>query len=168
MTREELIQKQIDEIMDYFPFEKVHAQMVAENWKWGTTNGTSEVPDIPTIRQAARERLKAAARGGNEGYSSTGGFTARCAGGFDEDDGQAWLRLELVFGHEWCCDGESYGEKLPANPYTYRSSTFTGPDYYEVQAAFRKWDEESHPMLQRTVLTAFEAGVDYGLKYLNK
>lgn len=168
MTRDELIQKQIDEIMDYFPFEKVHAQMVAEKWKWATMNGTSEVPDIPTIRQAARERLKAAARKNNEGYSSTGGFTARCVGGFDEDDGQAWLRLELAFGHEWTCEGESYGKKLPPNPYLYRSTTFTGPSYEEVQTAYKQWYEQAHPTIPRHTSTAFEAGVDYALKYLNQ
>lgn len=60
----------------------------------------------------------------------------------------------------------SKGAWVPARPmpYLYRSSIFTSPDYCEVQAAFRKWDEESHPMLQRTVLTAFEAGVDYALR----
>lgn len=106
-TRQQVIQKQIDEIMDYFPFEKVHKQMINENWTWGEA---SEPPSIPELRKAARARLLSAARFESDGtlcgYSSTGGFSARCVEGVE--DGKKWLRLSLVFGHEWGCDGEDY------------------------------------------------------------
>jgi hypothetical protein len=106
-NRDAVIQKQIDEIMDWFPFEKIHAQMIHEKWTW---NGNLQPPEIPELRKAARERLLSASRIESDGvlcgYSSSGGFSARCVEGVE--DGKKWLRLSLVFGHEWDCDGEDY------------------------------------------------------------
>lgn len=103
MSKDEVIQKQIDEIMDNFPFEKVHAQMVSEDWKWGDGMGGMQIPEIPELRKSAREILRTSA---NTGYCSSGGFTARCDQGTDDDG--PWLRLTLSFGHEWGCEGETY------------------------------------------------------------
>lgn len=106
-SRDSVVQKQIDEIMDWFPFEKVQEQMKHEKWTW---NSESESPEIPELRKAARERLLSAARiepdGTVCGYSSSGGFSARCVEGVE--DGKKWLRLSLMFGHEWDCEGEFY------------------------------------------------------------
>lgn len=105
MTRQEAIQEQIDEIMDTFDFEDVHAWMVHSNWEWGNLDGKSRVPEIYEIRQAARERLKEAAR---DGYSCTGGFAARLDEG--EDDSGPWLTLNLSFGLQTFQDGTNYSK----------------------------------------------------------
>lgn len=103
MTRQEAIQEQIDEIMDTFDFEEVHAWMTHSNWEWGNMDGQARVPDIWEIRQSARERLKQAAR---TGYSCTGGFTAELTE--DEDENGPWLKLDLTFGLMSLSDGTSY------------------------------------------------------------
>ncbi len=102
MTKQEAIQAQMDEIMDTFDFEDVASWMGASNWKWGGGD-TGRVPDIYEIKQAARERMKAAAR---EGYSYTGGFAARLTEG--EEDGSPWVRMALHFGYTSCNDGTNY------------------------------------------------------------
>jgi hypothetical protein len=105
MTRQEAIQEQIDEIMDTFNFEDVHSWMEYSDWKWGNLDGQARVPGIYEIRQAARERLKQAAR---TGYSCTGGFTAQLHEG--EDENGPWLKLDLSFGLITINDGTSYTE----------------------------------------------------------
>lgn len=113
MTRDKLIQKQIDEIMDYFPFEKVRSQMVAENWQWLTLHddgigGTTQIPELSEIRKTAREMLKSASHKGGSGYLASGGFSARCHEGKDDETGENFLWLELDFGHNWSCEDENY------------------------------------------------------------
>jgi hypothetical protein len=103
MTRQEAIQEQIDEIMDTFKFEDVHDWMMHSNWEWAGLDGATRVPDLYEIRQAARERLKQAAR---SGFSSTGGFTAQLYEG--EDESGPWLKLDLSFGFITINDGTSY------------------------------------------------------------
>lgn len=109
MTKQEAIQQQIDDIMDTFEFEKIHEWMTATDWKWaiGGNDGTlrSEVPSIYEIRRAARERLKEAASRKN-GFSCTGGFTARRIDGEDNDG--PWITMHLAFGYQSLNDGTTY------------------------------------------------------------
>lgn len=50
----EIQQKKIDEIMDWFNFEKVHHAMKTLGWEW-QGKGT---PEIPTLRKTSRSLLK--------------------------------------------------------------------------------------------------------------
>ena len=102
MNRDEAVQKQIDEIMDSFEFDRVLKIMKALQWTWGF--GASEhYPDEWELRKSARERLREAAK--NHGSSETGGFLAQCYDGVDEG---SFVRLSLNFGLGTCNDGESY------------------------------------------------------------
>jgi len=47
------VEDQINEIMDWFDFSRVHRTMIAVNWKW-----INEVPTEGEIRKKARELLK--------------------------------------------------------------------------------------------------------------
>ena len=100
MTKPEAIQEQIDEIMDTFEFERVHAWMEHDGWTWGDSN---EVPSTFELRRCARDLLKAAASGG---YCSTGGFTAIRDEGDDESG--PWIKLHLSFGYMSYNDGTGY------------------------------------------------------------
>lgn len=54
---ERLCNKQeiIDEIMDFFDFERVHKVMEALNWTWTATNGN--VPEVCQLRRQVRSML---------------------------------------------------------------------------------------------------------------
>lgn len=71
---------QIDEIMDYVDFGKIHKAMVALDWKWG-----KYVPDEPEIRSAARRLLRQC----NTPYLGTGGLVVR------RGEGEASLSFEV-------------------------------------------------------------------------
>ena len=62
------IQNQMDEVMDWFDFEKVHRCMVALNWTWYDVG----VPDVPTMRKKVREYMVDAYR--VNGAVGSGGF----------------------------------------------------------------------------------------------
>jgi len=96
MTKQEAIQEQIDEIMDSFDFEKVNKIMEAIDWEWNEEG----VPDIYSLRTAARKHLKEAAE--FKGASSSGGFTANYT------ESKSWVRLELYFGLDSFTDGTEY------------------------------------------------------------
>jgi len=66
--------KAIDEIMDWFDFQKVHDCMTALNWKWAMYNGY-RVPIVPELRSKAREVLYSCCKN-NSSQFSTGGFVA--------------------------------------------------------------------------------------------
>jgi len=87
MTRQEVIQKQTDEIMDDFDFELVR-KMFEEN-KW-TYHGKFDTPSLGELRQTARGVIRIAA---DHGSCSTGRFSATCI----EDTDERWLRLSLMF-----------------------------------------------------------------------
>lgn len=65
------LQEHIDDVMDWFDFEKVHKMMKAVDWKWGSIEG---VPDIPDLRQFVRKAMKKAYE---QGHYITGGFDIR-------------------------------------------------------------------------------------------
>jgi len=95
MTKQEAIQEQIDEIMDSFDFQKVHKIMEFLNWEW-----YEGVPDIYSLRTAARKHLKQAAE--VKGASGSGGFTANYI------EHKSWVRLELYFGLDSINDVTEY------------------------------------------------------------
>lgn len=79
----------IDSILDNFDFERVHKAMTALNWTWITTKG---VPEIPDLRQKARELLKDVSKRKSGTTVGTGGFEA------SKEDGV--LQLEFVL-YSW-------------------------------------------------------------------
>lgn len=81
MTHDE----QIETIMDYFDFHKVHKAMIALEWKWFSEG---DVPSVPKLRQQARNLLRLAAKQGADNLYATGGFEAKC---------DAWNQLSLKF-----------------------------------------------------------------------
>jgi hypothetical protein len=101
MTRKEVLENQLDEIMDSFDFKKVKKMMEAVDWVWATTDG--EVPDEYELRKAARRMMRVAINGEE---CSTGGFRAWVTDG--KDDNGPWTRLNLTFGEDIALDGESH------------------------------------------------------------
>ena len=71
-------QEAIDNIMDYFEFDKVLKTMIALNWKWVKEDHKSlkdlEIPSIERIRREARILLIIAIE--IKDYTSSGGFEA--------------------------------------------------------------------------------------------
>ena len=95
MTRQEVIQKQTDEIMDEFDFELVREMFEKNEW---TYHGHFDTPSLGELRQTARREIKSAV---DHGFSCCGRFTATCIENTDEK----WLRLSLMFTPEmWSID----------------------------------------------------------------
>jgi hypothetical protein len=114
MTKEELIQKQIEDIMDEFNFAEVQKVMESLNWTWSETGC---VPEEYDLRKGARKLLKEAAKMIDDklnlsgGSTSTGGFLATSRAGYDHYDKSynKWLRLDLHFCVDSVTlDGESF------------------------------------------------------------
>lgn len=82
---------QIDEIMDWFDFDKVHKAMVATDWRW---TGFDDVPSVEEIRADARKNLKEVIERHSEegGYVYSGGLKASLKK-YDEGD---VLTLEFI------------------------------------------------------------------------
>ena len=82
----------IDEIMDFFEFDKVHKAMVALNLEW-RNNG---VPDIYEIKKTARQMMyecyEYAVKDKSNRRLSSGGFSIFC----DFEDG-VFNGIELSF-----------------------------------------------------------------------
>ena len=87
-------QEAIDNIMDYFDFDKVLKTMIALDWKWVKEDHKSiadlEIPSIERIRKTARKELIRAIA--IKDYTSGGGFEA------EYDDGNLYLRFVV---EEW-------------------------------------------------------------------
>lgn len=86
------IQTDIDEIMDWFDFEKVHRVMVSLNWKWVSFGG----PSIQEIRVFARKLLYTAVSetidNGCEDYDTgSGGFNVQI--NTDKETGKLYIKL---------------------------------------------------------------------------
>jgi hypothetical protein len=110
MTKEELIQKQIEDIMDEFNFGEVQKVMESLDWTWSETGC---VPEEYDLRKGARKLLKEAAKMIDDtlnlsgGSTSTGGFLASSRAGCSYGD--KWLRLDLHFCVDSVTlDGESF------------------------------------------------------------
>ena len=82
-------QEAIDNIMDYFDFDKVLKTMIALDWKWVKENHKDindlEIPSIERIRKTARKALMRAIE--IKDYTSSGGFEA------EYEDGVLYLRF---------------------------------------------------------------------------
>jgi len=87
-------QEAIDNIMDYFDFNKVLKTMIALDWKWVKENHKDindlEIPSIGRIRKTARKALIRAIE--IKDYTSSGGFEA------EYEDGVLYLRFVV---EEW-------------------------------------------------------------------
>lgn len=68
-------QDQIDEIMDWFNFEKVHETMVAVDWRW-YRNHNLATPTVQELRQEARKLLKAVSDRKMVAFAACGGLQA--------------------------------------------------------------------------------------------
>lgn len=84
----------IDKIIDWFDFERVHRVMTELDWRWGLP-GSSEVPELPELRQAARRLMNEAVQGMEQANSKqftieTGGFRVQVQQ--DEED-KIFIRL---------------------------------------------------------------------------
>lgn len=105
MTKKEVLNNQVDEIMDSFDFRKVESVMQHLNWTW---HDSKTPPDEYEIRKNARELMKQSIKTG-EGIC-TGGWQIKINSG--EDCGQKWARIDLAFSiEETFHDGENYDEE---------------------------------------------------------
>lgn len=94
----EAYQKQIDEIMDNFDFDRVQKMMAATDWFW-YTDGGAHIPSQPELREAARVCLRTVAE--RECFLvASGGFTAM------NQDGC----LSLYWGVSWECEPQEGAE----------------------------------------------------------
>lgn len=69
-------EQQIEEIMDWFDFRRVHTAMVALGWEWSSSDG---VPSEAELRSHARAYLREVAV---KGEASKTGFYKTGSGGF--------------------------------------------------------------------------------------
>jgi hypothetical protein len=73
------MEEEIEAIMAYFDFERVHRLMVADNWQWSHADGVLQVPSLERIKECARRNLVAVTQPGCWG-SGSGGFRAEREG----------------------------------------------------------------------------------------
>ena len=79
MTKQEMLEQMIAQIMEDFDFERVHKVMEFVDWKWMGTDGKEEVPSMYRLMKRAEELLRTCAlHYGKESnhITSTGGFAA--------------------------------------------------------------------------------------------
>lgn len=78
MTREELINKMVNDVMEDFNFHIVYKVMNATNWEWAQEGGNTKIPSLYQIMKCASDLLTRVAAKYGEGNSciSTGGFEA--------------------------------------------------------------------------------------------
>jgi hypothetical protein len=99
MTRQQVIDKQIEEIMDEFDFQKVHKMFEQNGW----TYGLNEVPSVGELRRTARGLLRDVSKNARQGFNYT--FCARFFVYVIEDVSEKWLRMSLMFApEEWGID----------------------------------------------------------------
>ena len=83
MSREQLIENMVAEVMEDFDFDRVHLIMVNLDWKWDIGDGEMTIPSTYRIMKKAEGLLTNAAShyGENENYScGSGGFMAHLDG----------------------------------------------------------------------------------------
>lgn len=104
MTKKEILQNQVDEIMDEFDFDKVHEVMEVLNWQWRDIG----IPDKVEIRRSARKLMKQAIE--KDSSTGCGGFQVTLRDGSDEDG--PWTSINLCFAIEASLrDGETYDKE---------------------------------------------------------
>lgn len=98
-------QEEIDDILDYFDFEKVHKAMEALDWEWVSPYGLA-VPLLGDLRKQARQLLTDAFKKVTPGLNSeffiaTGGFIVQ-ARTYDGDNKiYARLAFEVSSNDNW-------------------------------------------------------------------
>ena len=95
MTKEQLKEKMIDDVLSDFDFEKVHRIMEELDWRW-CEEDDAHVPSIYTLIKQAKELLSKAFD--EEDRVATGGFIA------DYCEGE----LSLLFALEECWVNKEY------------------------------------------------------------
>lgn len=100
LEKAEYLQNAIDEVMDWFDFDRVHQTMTFLKWNWGTEG----VPTIQDLRKFVRENMKRTYYtlvDNNKDYDgiATGGFCIECVR--DKEDGVIYfkVRFELTSWH---------------------------------------------------------------------
>lgn len=81
------LEQHIEEVMDWFDFEKVHRVMTMLDWKWASIDA---VPDIPDPRKEVRRLMTPLWNSDNE-FIGTGGFMVRL---YREEN---WARFGVSF-----------------------------------------------------------------------
>lgn len=99
MTKEQLKEQMIDDVLSDFDFEKVHRVMKELDWKWYVEDG-AHVPSIYTLIKQAKELLSKAFD--EETRVATGGFIA--------DYGEGELSLIFALEVRWVIK-EDYEER---------------------------------------------------------
>lgn len=95
-----VLQKMVDETMDYFDFEKVAKVMAFLGWEV-YYDGKHEVPDVFTLRKMARRDIYASITDfegcdSDEYYTRCGPFAITLA---KENDKICYLELQFVVAH---------------------------------------------------------------------
>lgn len=83
MSREELTDKMVTDVMEYFDFETVHNVMVSLKWEWDIGDGEMTVPSIYRLMRSAERLLRNAASHYGEKqffYTGSGGLMATLDG----------------------------------------------------------------------------------------
>ena len=62
----------VDDILEKFDFEKVHAYMVLTGWEWGTP---MHIPSVSELKHTARRLVTELMESPNSRFVSCGGFT---------------------------------------------------------------------------------------------
>ena len=93
-------EQMIEQIIDEFDFDRMHAVMVALDWQWQTTGGNGlAIPSKERLIASARYDLRNCIR---TGYFASGGLVARYHPGDDKDS--EWFELEFVVCGADSCD----------------------------------------------------------------
>lgn len=94
-------QKEVDEALEHFDFQKVHMTMQTLNWKWYHFDGDSRVPSLEEIKKRAKELLQEAAESAvmskGEYVIGTGGFRAEAKYCPKEEGKKSFLWVRLAF-----------------------------------------------------------------------
>lgn len=105
MTKKEVLNNQVDEIMDSFDFRQVESVMKHLNWTW---KDSRTPPDEYDLRKEARSLMRMAIQQGES--VSTGGFIVTLHSG--EENGEKWARIDLAFAvDQTFSEGEVYDEE---------------------------------------------------------
>lgn len=113
MTIDEALQKQIDEIMCWFDFNKVHKMMESINWTWGTeklppSEGEIRETALRLLKETGKY-LKESSKKEDEIQISTGGFKVH-GYKFTEED-KPYIYMEMFFGVSWDNEAIEYEEQ---------------------------------------------------------
>jgi hypothetical protein len=94
------LDRHIEDVMDWFDFNKVKTVMNSLNWKWATDDGGMAVPEIVEMRKNVRKYMRELyAKFKNEkevsAFTGSGGFMVY----YDksEDENGPWDRFNVVF-----------------------------------------------------------------------